>query len=311
MTTTVERPTAAPSPASGPAPAPAAAPPRPRLSSDELRRRELAGFLRSRRERIAPEQVGLPAGGRRRTPGLRREEVAQLAGVGVTWYTWLEQGRDIHVSDQVLEAIARTLMLDPHERAHLYTLAGSPLTQIEAESQAVTAEAHAILTKLHPFPAIVTNGRYDLLAYNRAYQVLVGDLDALPFDQRNSLWLIFTSPALRTCLVDRDHAKARMVAQYRAAMAEHVGEPAWKCMVNRLKDASPEFATLWRRHDVAQPENLTKRFLHPEIGLLQFNFTNLWLAPRAGLRLVSYTPADDATRAAVAGFDSLVPHSLL
>ena len=308
MTTTVDRPAAG---AAQPAPEVTALRPRRRATADELRRRELAGFLRSRRERIPPEQVGLPVGGRRRTPGLRREEVAQLAGVGVTWYTWLEQGRDIHVSEQVLEAIARTLMLDPHERSHLFTLAGSLLTAMEAECQAVTAEAHAILAQLDPYPATVTNGRYDLLAYNRAYQVLCGDLDALPFDQRNSLWLIFTSPALRTCLVDRDTAKARMVAQYRAAMAEHVGEPAWKCMVKRLKEASPEFAELWRRHEVAQPENLTKRFLHPDLGLLKFNFTNLWLAPRAGVRLVAYTPADDATSEAVGRFDSLAPHSLV
>src|SRR3954468_18882447 len=98
----------------------------PKVSAAELRRRELAGFLRSRRERIAPEQVGLPPGGRRRTPGLRREEVATLAGVGVTWYTWLEQGRDIKVSESVLEAVAATLRLDAHERAHLFNLAGSP-----------------------------------------------------------------------------------------------------------------------------------------------------------------------------------------
>jgi len=183
-------------------------------SPAELRRRELAGFLRSRRERIAPEQVGMPAAGRRRTPGLRREEVAQLAGVGITWYTWLEQGRDINVSEQVLEAIARTLMLDPHERSHLFTLAGSPLTAIESESQAVSPEAHAILAKLDPYPAIVTNGRYDLLAYNRAYQVLIGDVDVLPFEDRNTMWLMFMSSTMRTCLVDRDHAKARVVAQY-------------------------------------------------------------------------------------------------
>ncbi|HVA59445.1 MAG TPA: hypothetical protein VNG13_02780 [Mycobacteriales bacterium] len=177
--------------------------------------------------------------------------------------------------------------------------------EIGAECQAVSAQAHAILAKLHPFPAIVTNGRYDLLAYNRAYQVLTGDLDALPFDQRNLLWLIFTSSRLRSCLVDRVETRARMVAQYRAAMAEHVGEPAWKCMVKRLQEASPEFAALWGRHDVAAPENLTKRFLHPELGLLQFNFTNLWLAPRTGVRIVSYTPVDEATHSALARFDEV------
>src|SRR3954463_5816046 len=123
------------------------------------RRKELASFLRSRRERVAPMEMGLPAGRRRHTPGLRREEVATLAGVGVTWYTWLEQGRDLRVSEQVLDATARTPSLDPRELSHLFTLAGSPLTAIEAECHAVSPEQHALLAKLHPYPAIVTNGR--------------------------------------------------------------------------------------------------------------------------------------------------------
>src|SRR5882757_10002649 len=108
-----------------------------RARGNAVRRQELAGFLRSRRERITPEQVGLPLVGRRRTPGLRREEVAQLAGVGVTWYTWLEQGRDINASDQVLLAISRTLRLDPHERAHLYRLAGAPVPDKEKDCQVI------------------------------------------------------------------------------------------------------------------------------------------------------------------------------
>jgi MmyB-like transcription regulator ligand binding domain len=203
------------------------------------------------------------------------------------------------------------LALDAHERTHLFTLAGSPLTETGTECRAVPAQAHAILAKLHPFPAMVTNGRYDLLAYNRAYQVLIGDLDSLPLDQRNSLWLIFTSSALKSCLLDRVEARARMVAQYRAAMAEHVGEPAWKCLVRQLREASPEFAEMWGRHDVAAPENIVKRYLHPELGFMQFNFTNLWLAPRAGVRLVSYTPVDEATTAAVERFDEMPLQPLL
>ena len=158
-----------------------------RRDPDELRRAELSAFLRSRRERIAPAQVGVPAAGRRRTPGLRREEVAQLAGVGVTWYTWLEQGRDIKVSDQVLEAIARTLLLDRDERTHLFRLAGSSDTSIARECAAVSAQLHTTLAKLEPYPACVTNGKYDVLAYNRTYGRLVSDLDALPIEDRNCM----------------------------------------------------------------------------------------------------------------------------
>lgn len=276
----------------------------------EVRRRELAAFLRSRRERLSPEEVGLPAGGRRRTPGLRREEVAQLAGVGITWYTWLEQARDIRVSEQVLEAIARTLLLDPHERTHLYTLAGAAAPASEVEAQAISAEVRAMLDQLAPFPAFVSNSRYDLLAYNHAYQVIIGDLDALPFEERNSLWLMFTKATTSKCFVDRDNARARMVAQLRAAMAEHVAEPAWKCLIKRLEQASGDFRELWGRHDVAAPENARKRILHRDLGLLQFNFVNTWLAPRTGLRLVAYIPADEATAEATQSFDTMRPHPI-
>jgi MmyB-like transcription regulator ligand binding domain/Helix-turn-helix domain len=275
-----------------------------------LRRRELAGFLRSRRERLTPEQLGLPQVGRRRTPGLRREEVAAHAGVGVTWYTWLEQARDINVSEQVLDAISRTLLLDPHERVHLFTLAGAPVGAVGSDSMPVSDQVRQLMAKIDPYPAAVTNGRYDLLAYNRAYTVLVGDLDALPFDQRNTLWLAFTSPTMRQAIVDREPAVRRMVALYRASMAEHVGEPAWKCMVKRLQDASPEFAELWQRHDVAAPENLTKRYRHPQLGPLQFSYTNLWLSQRLGVRLIAYTPDDPDTDAALLTATDLEPRAI-
>jgi len=259
------------------------------------RRHELAGFLRSRRERIAPEQVGLPPAARRRTPGLRREEVATLAGVGVTWYTWLEQGRDINASPQVLDAVARTLLLDPHERAHLFRLADTADGQAEAECKALPPTAQLLLDQLEPFPACIRNGRYDILAWNPAYESLMGDLSGVPFDERNSLWRVFTSERCRACILDWEEGTRRMVAEYRAAMAEHLAEPAWKCLVSRLSKVSPEFAELWERHEVASPENLTKRFLHPDVGLLKLNYTHLWLGQRLGTRMTTYTPADEQT----------------
>jgi hypothetical protein len=133
----------------------------------------------------------------------------------------------------------------------------------------------------------------------------VGDLDALPVEERNSLWLIFAKETTSRCFVDRDESRARMVAQLRAAMAEHVADPVWKCLVKRLQQASPAFAELWERHDVAQPENARKRILHRDLGLLQFTHTHSWLAARAGLRLVSYVPADEATADALQQFDRL------
>jgi transcriptional regulator with XRE-family HTH domain len=152
---------------------------RSRHRAGQLRRTELAAFLRSRRERITPEEAGLPRGGRRRTPGLRREEVAQLAGVGVTWYTWLEQGSDIHASEQVLDAVARTLMLDPHEKSHLFTLAGAQEPTIEQECQALSPAVQVLLDRLEPYPACVQNARFDVLAFNRCYGQMIGDIEGM------------------------------------------------------------------------------------------------------------------------------------
>jgi transcriptional regulator with XRE-family HTH domain len=269
--------------------------PVPDGKADEIRRTELAAFLRSRRERIAPEQVGMAPIGRRRTPGLRREEVAQLAGVGVTWYTWLEQGRDIKVSDQVLEAIARTLMLDRDEHAHLFNLAGSTDQQVVAECAAVPTQLRKMLTQLEPFPASVVNAKYDLLAYNRTYGRAIDDLDALCQQDRNCMWLCFTDPAWRKALLDWEVSAKRMAANFRWLMADHVAEPSWKSLVRRLIAASPEFAELWERHEVASIENKTKRLRNPLVGELHFEVMNTWLSPRPGTRLHVYSPADPTT----------------
>jgi transcriptional regulator with XRE-family HTH domain len=245
---------------------------------------------------MPPEQVGLPPHGRRRTPGLRREEVAQLAGVGVSWYTWLEQGRDINVSEQVLEAIARALMLDRHESAHLFALAGRGVQASSAGSGCVTPQLRALLQQLTPFPAAVVNTRFDVLAYNQPYRWLVSDLDHIADDERNLLWLAFTHPAWRVGLVDREEDLARLVAQFRAAMAEHLAEPVWKCLLKRLQAASGEFRWLWDQHEVLIPENKTKRFRSPRAGLLSFEYTHLWLGRNGQNRLTSYVPADERTR---------------
>ncbi|MEU9132034.1 helix-turn-helix transcriptional regulator [Kitasatospora sp. NPDC048540] len=267
------------------APAPAAA-----------RRHELAAFLRSRRERIAPEQVGLPGLGRRRTPGLRREEVAQLAAVGVTWYTWLEQGRDIQVSVQVLDAVARALRLDPVERAHLFALAAAEDPVPQAECFTVTAPVRAVLDQFDPLPAAVLNSRYDVLAHNRAYTVLAGDLDLVPFEDRNVLWMAFTDTPFARHLVDLDAARRSVVARFRTAMAEHAADPGWKNLLARLAQAAPEFEAAWQRHEVDAPANGLKQFEIPGTGLLRFEYTNLWLGPRTGARVVAYTPQDAETR---------------
>jgi transcriptional regulator with XRE-family HTH domain len=265
-------------------------------NGNALRRRELGVFLRSRRERIKPEDVGLHSLRRRRTPGLRREEVAQLAGVGVTWYTWLEQGRDIRPSAQVLDAIARTLQFDPHEHSHLFTLAGVSTTTIAEECLGLCYTVQPLLDQLEPFPAIAVSSRLDLLAYNRVYASFHPDLDTIPIEDRNVLWLAFTHPGWRTAIVDWDDVAGRMVAEFRAAMAEHLDEPAWKTLVARLHHASPEFTNMWERHDVQGVESRTKRARHPTVGLLRLDYTNLWLGQQVGTRIVAFSPADERTR---------------
>jgi transcriptional regulator with XRE-family HTH domain len=275
---------------------------RPDAISDDraqavARRDELAAFLRNRRERLTPDDVGIVTYGRRRTPGLRREEVAQLAGVGVTWYTWLEQGRDIAPSPQVLDAIARTLQLDPHERTHVFRLSGAADPTHVDGCHAVPDTIQPLLDQLQPYPAMVVNGRFDLLAYNRTYQALVGrSLDDLPAEDRNSLWLLFTDPDARAAIIDWDLAVGFMVGSFRAAMAKHVGEPAWKCFLARMLEL-PEFTKIWERHEVAPIQRMSKRMFSPSVGLLHMESTSLWLAESVGVRMVTYTPLDDETRA--------------
>jgi hypothetical protein len=273
----------------------------------ESRRHELASFLRSRRERISPEQVGLPPGRRRRTPGLRREEVAQLAAVGVTWYTWLEQARDIQVSGQVADAIAHALMLDRIERRHLFTLSGAADPRPDLDCPGMSPAMRTMLDQLEPLPAAVFNSRYDIIAHNRTYGRLVSDLDLLPPEDRNILWLTFTDPEWRERMLDREENIRLMAAKFRASMAQHLAEPVWKALLKRLQQASPEFREIWERHEVlVQGDSHVKRYLNRDVGVLAFDFTHLWLGPQQGPRLITYTPADASTRVRLDRLHALV-----
>ncbi|MGQ4514180.1 MmyB family transcriptional regulator [Streptomyces sp. DW26H14] len=262
----------------------------------DVRRRELAEFLRSRRERITPQQVGLAPGTRRRTPGLRREEVAYLSAVGVTWYTWLEQARDIQVSAQVLDALARALLLDPVERGHLFALGGTVDPDPTTPCPQVTPALRAMLEQLEPFPASIQNSRYDILAYNSTFGVMMRDLDALAPADRNCLWLAFTDAEWGAALVNREKARRAMAAKFRASMAEHLGDPAWKALLARLRGASEEFREIWDRHEVEVNSGLSKRFDNAVVGRLRLEQTPLWLGPKTGATLIGYTPADEETR---------------
>ncbi|MGH3232083.1 MAG: helix-turn-helix transcriptional regulator [Streptosporangiaceae bacterium] len=261
---------------------------------------ELAAFLRSRRERIAPEDVGLPGGHRRRTAGLRREEVAQLAGVGVTWYTWLEQGRPIRASVQVLEAVARTLRLDTVERQHLFRLAEAPDTATPDDGgRLLRPQIQAILDGLNPMPASVVTERFDILAWNAAYAVLLPRTVAAPAAERNTLLSCFIRADCCSAIENRADQRAAMVAQLRAAYGHHVGDPAWTGFIRRMEAASPEFAAMWATQDVAQPAYHAKVFRHPLYPRLEMTSTSFAVQTAPGTRMVVYTPDNDATRAAM------------
>jgi len=267
-------------------------------SASTARRTELAAFLRSRRERISPEDVGLPVGTRRRTAGLRREELAQLAGVGVTWYTWLEQGRPINASVQVLDAISRTLRLDATERGHLFRLADVPGAAAPADCPECTLppEVQRILDAM-PYPASVVTERFDLIAWNRVYAALFPRLTQAPPSERNTLLSCLIGPACCSPVPEQDKYSASLIAQLRVAYGRHVGDPAWEEDIRRLCGMSREFADLWSRHEVADPEPRVRTFIHATAGPLTFTATELQVPAMPDARLTVYTPGDERTKA--------------
>ncbi len=259
---------------------------------DATTRAELSEFLKSRRARIAPASVGLPNGSRRRTPGLRREELADLAGVGLTWYTWLEQGRDIRVSSQVLAAIARALQLEPAERAHLFRLAGHAPPAPEPASAAISPRLQRVLDAWDPFPAHLSGRRRDVLAWNRAGEAING-WSRLPDDRRNLVWFMFMVPAARQLLVEWEKEAPLTVAALRAEAGRDLSAPDYQELIADLLAGSPDFAALWARQEVRGRREGLKRFQHPEFGRFDLEFTSFQVAEQPALRLSLYTPADD------------------
>ncbi|GAA0691369.1 helix-turn-helix transcriptional regulator [Kitasatospora atroaurantiaca] len=254
-------------------------------------RQHLASFLRSRREALSPQDVGLDPGPRRRTPGLRREEVAQLSGVSVTWYTWLEQSRDITVSRQVLDSLAHALRLTAAERRHLFTLAGTALPTEAPRRISVNPTLRALVDTLDPNPAHVINSCWDLLAYNRAYARLVGGLDALPEEERNSIWLLFTRPSMRTLLVDWQREAREILGQFRASVGQHPDDPRTNALIDALTATSPTFVAMWSEHPIQAFAPAMKQFRHPRAGRVDLNYTKLAVAEAPHQHLVVFLPA--------------------
>ncbi|QKG27342.1 helix-turn-helix transcriptional regulator [Actinomadura verrucosospora] len=256
-------------------------------SAPGRRRDELRDFLRTRRARLTPADVGMPDAGRRRTPGLRREEVAVLAGVGVSWYTWLEQGRDIKVSGEVLDAIARALRLDAAEREHLYLLAGLNPPRAEAgPAVPITPELQRVLDAWSPRPAYVRDRYWNFIAINDAARAVFGFGDV----DHNCLVSFFTNVRYRDMHTHWAEAAPGVVARFRGDAARYPDDPEFGRIADDMIAASAEFAGLWERHEVSGATQAVKGVRHPEAGELVFEGTLLPLADRPGQHLVLHNP---------------------
>ncbi|MFJ3612247.1 MULTISPECIES: helix-turn-helix transcriptional regulator [Streptomyces] len=266
-------------------------------------RRELADFLRRRRERVTPKDVGLPAGPRRRTPGLRREEVAQLAGMSADYYIRLEQARGPQPSPPMLAALARALRLDADERDHLHLLAGHRPPAGAVAGEHVAPGLLHLLDQLPTTPAQVLSDLGDVLAQNAPARALLGGVCTVSEHGRNVVWRWFADPAARTAYPAEEHAYySRLhVADLRAAYGRRGGDPASTRLVQRLRATSEEFAGLWAEHEVAVRRHSRMRVQHPLIGPVDLDCQVL-LAPEGEQRLVFLTPppgTDTADRLAL------------
>ncbi|MFC5230867.1 helix-turn-helix transcriptional regulator [Pseudonocardia zijingensis] len=248
---------------------------------------QLGEFLRSRRERLSPEAVGLPLRRRRRTPGLRREEVAELAGIGVDWYVRLEQGRPVHPSPQTVEALARALRLDDTDRRHLRALADAGMPPA-FRRETVPDGLRAVVETLER-PAYVTGRRWDLLVWNAAAAELFGDFHAKPEDDRNILVYLLLDPAARALFGAGWAEVARhAVAQFRAVHDLAAPDPAFTDLSARLRDGCPELAGWWDEHRVAAPGS-GRKLLHLPGGPVAYEYVTLQATDDPALRLSVYS----------------------
>ncbi|MBU3869374.1 helix-turn-helix transcriptional regulator [Streptomyces sp. 4503] len=261
---------------------------------------ELAAFLRARRERLDPRDLGLPSRRQaRRTPGLRREEVAELAGVSVDYVVRLEQGRGLRPSADAVDALARALRLPPVERAYLFNLAQQrPRSADKPATTAPPPLAH-LVTDLSPLPAMLLNHRYDILAWNREMTRLLVDFDALPPSQRNAMWLCLRHPEIREFYVDRERVVREGIAHLRAAWARHPEDQTLTDLISEFMTRDEEFARLWAERDIQVNGRGHKVMRHPDVGVIAVDFEVLIPLQDPDQRLVIFRPADEESQSAL------------
>jgi len=255
----------------------------------------LGTYLRDRRTKLDPAALGFPAE-RRRTPGLRREEVAQRACISPTWYTWLEQGRGGAPSADVLGRIARALMLTDVEREHLFLLGlGRPPDARYRKNEGVTPRLQRVLDALDPSPALIRTATWDVVAWNRAATAMLMDYESLPPEQRNMLRFIFLDPRARAAQYDWESVARFVLGSFRLDSARAGAAADVEPLVDELSRLSPEFRAMWRDHDVPSPHGeAVKHIRHPVVGPIAFEFSVFAVDGRTDLSLLVYNPATPA-----------------
>lgn len=261
---------------------------------------ELAAFLRSRRARLHPDDVGLPVRRQvRRTPGLRREEVAELAGVSTDYIVRLEQGRGLRPSAEVVEALSRALRLNADERTYLFDLARQRMPDNGTPATVPAPALTMLVEQLSPLPAMLVDHRYDILAWNREMACLITDFEALPEHRRNSMWLCLLDPALREFFAERERVIREGVADLRAAWAAHPEDQRLADLIGEFTALSEEFARAWDRHDVKVQGRGNKPLCHPEVGPLVVTYEVLMPVQDPDQRIIIYRAADADSQVAL------------
>src|SRR5580693_7581460 len=266
------------------------------MDSPAARENRLAGYLKRSRMKLDPAAFGFTAT-RRRTPGLRREEVAQRANISPTWYTWLEQGRGGAPSSDVLDRIARALMLTDVEREHLFLLGlGRPPEVHYHKSDGVTPRLQRVLDALQPSPALIRTAIWDIVAWNRAATVMLTDYGALPPEQRNVLRLIFLDPKIRAAQQHWESVARFVVGAFRVDAARAGAAAAVEPLVDELCRLSPEFKAMWRDNAVHTHGEGVKHMRHPVLGPIAFEYSAFAVDGRPDLAMVIYNPATAADK---------------
>ncbi|MFF7725421.1 helix-turn-helix transcriptional regulator [Streptomyces sp. NPDC008001] len=256
-------------------------------------RQELGAFLRSRRERLTPADVGLPAAPRRRTPGLRRAEVAHLAGISGSWYAWLEQGR-VRTSEQVLRSVARALLLDEDETAHVLSFLDEHAPASGRTPRWVSRNLLSLLEAMDPHPAVVIDPHWDLLAWNTAYAALLTDPARLPPKQRNLLWLVFRWPPARALLARWEPEARSLLGQFRSQAARRPGDRRYAEIIEELS-ADPDAARWYGLRETTAFHPAVRHFRHPRVGDLRLRYVKLAAVDQPGHHLLAYVPDDEPT----------------